>query len=257
MDRVCFFIGNWPIYWYGVLMAAAFMACMLHLTALGRRAGYPPDFGADLTLWLMLAGVLGARLAYVIANAGEFARHPLDIARIDQGGLVFYGGFIGACLVFIGFARRHRQPLWGLADYAVTALPLGHAIGRLGCFLNGCCFGAASDVPWAVWVEGARRHPTPLYETGWNLIVYAVLLTAYFRRPRPGRVFALYLLVYPVGRFLMEGVRGDERLRWLGLTVAQEVSVALILTGLALWRLLPKADSARDSIESRAVNVER
>ncbi len=235
MDPVAFTIGSRPIYWYGVLVATAFIATVAHWNILARKEGRPAGFGSDLGFWIMLSGILGARVAYVLANPALFFPDVLEIIRIDKGGLVFYGGFIGACIALAVFARRHKLGLWSMADFAITGVPLGHAIGRIGCFLNGCCYGSPTSLPWCVEAHDACRHPTQLYEAAFNLAVYGLLLWFYPRRRKDGTVFALYLIAYPLGRFLLEFLRGDERLHWLGFNMAQEISVVLVIAGAALW----------------------
>jgi phosphatidylglycerol---prolipoprotein diacylglyceryl transferase len=236
---VCFHIGSRPIYWYGVLMAAAFLTGIAHWRRLGRRQGRDSAFVTDLAFWIMIGGILGARAVYVLENLGEYLKEPLTILRVDQGGLTYYGGFLGSGLAIALFARRHHEPLDALLDFVITAVPLGHALGRVGCFLNGCCFGRPSDLPWAVAMEGARRHPVQLYEAAVNLLLYGVLTAFALRRPPPGRVLALYLLTYGPARFVLERFRGDEQLMTLGLSSAQWVSLVLAAVGLALWHRAP------------------
>ncbi len=235
MNPVCFTLFGRPIYWYGILAAAAFIAGVTHLNLLAKKEGRPAGFGSEIGFWLMLAGIAGARVAYVLANLRLYTTHPLDVVRVDQGGLVFYGGLIGAALALLVIARVRREPFLKLTDFTLTALPLSHAIGRVGCFLNGCCYGRPWDGPWSVYVEGARRHPTQLYETAVNLALYGILLALYRRRRVDGRISALYAMAYAAGRFLLEFVRGDERLKWLGLNVAQITSAGLFLLGFAVW----------------------
>jgi phosphatidylglycerol:prolipoprotein diacylglycerol transferase len=248
MSSVCFYILGRPIYWYGVMIAAAFLACITHLSALGRREGRSYAFVSDLAFWIMVSGIVGARIAYVLANLNYFIKDPVLIVRVDQGGLIYYGGFIGATLAAVIYARVKHAPLRPFADFIITALPLGQAIGRIGCFLNGCCYGVPGTRPWCVGVNGVERHPTPLYETVFCLALYGILLWYYRRRPRSGRVFALYLILYPLGRFLLEFWRGDERLHWLGMNVAQELSLVLLAAGILAWLLLPKE---RQNVECR------
>ncbi len=239
MDSVCFHLFGRPVYWYGLFVAAAFLAGILHLTLLARRERRPAAFVSDLGFWIMVAGILGARLAYVLANPGLYRENAWLILRIDQGGLIFYGGLVGAALAVCAFAHRRRLPLAELADFVITALPLGQAIGRIGCFVNPCCYGKPGGWPWCVTMADAVRHPTQLYESAACLAIYGLLLLAY-RRPkrRPGSIMALYLVLYPAARFILEFWRGDERLRWGCLTAAQAVSLALAAAGLLmLWGL--------------------
>jgi phosphatidylglycerol:prolipoprotein diacylglycerol transferase len=250
MNPVCFHIGPKPIYWYGVMVALAFLATVTHWNALARRDHRPVGFGSEIAFWIMLSGILGARIAYILANLDYYLASPAEIIRLDRGGLIYYGGFIGATLALIVFARRHKEPVLSLADFCVTGLPLGHAIGRIGCFLNGCCYGLPTTsflgIHYPANSDACLRYgdvavlPVQLFESAINLVLYAVLLYAYPRRKKHGSVLALYLLTYPIARFLLEFLRGDERLHWIGLNAAQVVSVVLFASGVGLWAVLRK-----------------
>lgn len=240
MDPICFYIGSRPIYWYGIMVALGFMAAVAHLTILGIREGRSPAFGSDLAFWLMLAGIIGARLAYVGANFDYYRQDPWAIIRVDQGGLIYYGGFIGAFIAGIIFARYKQLNILALADYVIPALPLGHAFGRIGCLLNGCCYGKISTLPGSVWQHEASRHPVQLYEAVFNLVIYALLILAYRRRKRNGEVLAIYCMIYPLGRFLLEFLRGDERLGWHGFSYAQIISLGFVAAGLTIWLAVSK-----------------
>jgi phosphatidylglycerol:prolipoprotein diacylglycerol transferase len=209
----------------------------------------------------MAAGIVGARLAYVASDPADYLTNPLKILRVDEGGLVFYGGFVGAAAAVILFARRRRADILALGDLAVTALPLGHAMGRIGCFLNGCCYGrqAADGWGWAVtyprdslaWyrhcqdglISGLTSSrslpvlPVQLYEAGFNLALFLVLVRAFRLRLPPGRVAALYFLMYPPVRFALERLRGDARIRLAGMTLAQLTSLGLFAAGLVIMLL--------------------
>ncbi|MBN1557117.1 MAG: prolipoprotein diacylglyceryl transferase, partial [Lentisphaerae bacterium] len=179
----------------------------------------------------------------------------LTVFFLHRGGLVYYGGFIGAAVGVWLFARAHAMPVLGLYDFVVTSVPLAHAFGRVGCLLNGCCFGRpwsgplairypAESLPWWRHLEdglidaGAARsaavHPVPLYETAFNLLLYAGLVVLYRRRPRAGVTAACYLLAYPAWRFGIEFLRGDPRLMLGPLTVSQATSLALLGVGTAV-----------------------
>jgi len=240
MNQVCFHIGPRPIYWYGVMMALACAAGMAHWAVLGRRRGRDAAYASDLVLWIVVGGILGARVAYVAANLEEYREHPAALFRLDQGGLVFYGGVAGGALAMAALARVRREPLLRLGDFVATALPLGHALGRVGCFLNHCCFGREAAPPWGVALYGTAELPVPLYEAAANLVLYGVLLRQWRRHEerRPGRVVALYLLVYPVVRFFLEFLRGDPRLMWGPFTVAQALSLGLFACGAVMWIVL-------------------
>jgi phosphatidylglycerol---prolipoprotein diacylglyceryl transferase len=218
------------------MMALAFMAGIVHWTALGRREQRPAAQAADLAFWIMISGIVGARVAYVLSDLDYFRAAPWLVFRVDQGGLIYYGGFIGAVLTLAFFAQSHHERLAAFGDFVITALPLGHALGRIGCFLNGCCYGRPAPAGWRLWTGGLDRVPVQLYEAVFNLAVYALLTWFYVRRRRgrQGMVLALYLLTYPVGRFLLEFLRGDDRLRWGAFTAAQAISLSLFAIGFAV-----------------------
>lgn len=265
MHPICFEVGRFPIHCFGVLMALGFLAGLLNWTWLGRKEGRTFNDCSDLLFWIMVAGVLGARGAYVLSELESFLAEPATIVRIDQGGLVFYGGLLGALLAIVIFARTHREPVWSLLDFVVTSVPLAHAFGRIGCFLNGCCFGTLSNAWCAVrypagsaawwahvqnsWIQivgpesrvpSLPVHPVQLYEAAFNLAVYGLLLSIYKRRRHSGVVAGAYLVAYPVGRFCLEFLRGDERLLRgaTHLSAAQFTSIGLFLIGcvLLVWR---------------------
>lgn len=246
---ICFHIGAKAIYWYGVLGALAFLAASAHWSLLARWKGWSPSRGSDLAIWLVLGGLLGARLNYVAANLQYYLEDPWEMLRIDHGGLIFYGGIVGGFVMVLILSRRWQMPVLELTDFTLTGLPLAHAIGRIGCFLNGCCYGSVARLPWAIWMQGAYRHPTQLYESLANIMIYLLLLRLYLRRPSRGLPTAAYLLAYPPIRFLLEFIRGDERMRAGPLTVAQWISLFLVASGLVvLFRVWRRSGS--DSVKA-------
>jgi phosphatidylglycerol:prolipoprotein diacylglycerol transferase len=236
MDPVFITVYGRPIYWYGVMTALGFLAAVAHWAWLGRRQGRPSELASELGIWVMVGGILGARLLYVATNMEFYAAHPLDILRIDKGGQVWYGGFVGGTLGILLLARLRKEPLAAFADFVVTGVPLGHAIGRIGCFLNGCCYGKACDLPWAVTVDGIPSHPAPLYAVAANLLIYGILVRWILHpRHRPGSVVALYLTLYPLWRLLLQQVRADYPAVWLGLDAAQWTSIWILAAAAVLW----------------------
>jgi phosphatidylglycerol:prolipoprotein diacylglycerol transferase len=239
MHPICFHIGSFPIHWYGVMVAAGFLSTILYWSLAGRKESYPTGFASDMALWIIIAGIIGARIAYVLANLPYFLDEPMMIWRIDLGGLIYYGGFIGGIAGVVLFARFHRIPKWRLGDFVISGIPLGHAFGRIGCFLNGCCYGTPCTLPWAVSMHDAVRHPTQLYEVIFNFALFAGLAWFYQRCRKHGRVLALYLLLYPAWRFCIEFLRGDPRLLLAGLSIAQWISLGLFTLGILFWTKPP------------------
>jgi len=251
MHPILFNLFGKDIYTYGIMAALGFLCSILTWVWMSRHEQHAPGFAADLGFWLMTSGIVGSRLAYVIANWAYYRTAPLEIFRIDQGGLIFYGGLILASIALIVFARRHKIPLWHMADFAIPGLAIGHALGRVGCFLNGCCYGRpAGDSACGVvyppicepgrLFEGIPLYPVQIIESACLIVIWLALLFAYSRRKRDGVVFALYLMLYPPCRFFLETMRGDERQGWFQLDVAQATSIALFLAGVALFIFLPK-----------------
>lgn len=248
-------IGPFSIHSYGVMMALGFLAGLGNWILLGRREGRSAQFCTDLMFWIMVSGILGARLAYIVENWSVYMADPFSIIRVDQGGLIFYGGFVASTVAVVIFGRRHQVPLARLFDFVVTSVPLAHALGRIGCFLNGCCFGSCTataphvqfpqhSIPWysqireglidnsAVWSKPV--HPVQLYEAAFNFLVYGVIVWLFRRRLRPGMVTAVYLVLYSIGRFSLEFMRGDraDRLAVQQLSIGQFVSLLVLLAGL-------------------------
>lgn len=257
MKQVAFSLLGFDFYWYGVLLAAAFIAGLMNATWLGRRTGRPFPLFSDLLFWVVVGGIVGARLTYVAANWNEFSPNLLMILNLRGGGLVFYGGLVGAIAAYLLFVRHYKERVWALGDIAITSLPLGHALGRVGCFMQGCCHGTPSESAFRVlyppdspvWSSQVHAgliertspaclpvHPVQLYETAANFLVW-IALVVFLRRPhREGRIVALYMMLYALVRFSMEFFRGDERLRTMAhLSLAQLTSVALFVVGLIIW----------------------
>lgn len=257
MEQVAFTFLGIDFFWYGVFLASAFIAGLLNATWLGKRTGRTFPLFSDLLFWVVVGGIAGARLAYVAANLPDFWHNPLRILNLRSGGLVFYGGFAGATAAFLLFVRRRREDAWSLGDISATSLALGHALGRVGCFMQGCCHGTPTASPLGVlyppgsaaWHDQVQAgliqdtspsclpvHPVQLYESAANLVIWAILALAYRRPHRDGRVIALYILSYSTVRFCTEFLRGDERIRWLlNLSLAQVSSMVLFAVGVAVW----------------------
>lgn len=240
------------MHWYGVLMAAGFMA---GLWTAGRRAplgGLSPEKVGDVGPWMIVGGVIGARILYVATYwKDSFAGKPwTEVFMIQRGGLVFYGGLIGASLAVILYCRLRRVPLWKLADVLSPSIALGYVFGRLGCFMNGCCFGRACSLPWAVnapatdlFAPGTRIHPTQVYDSLLNLGLYLGLAWLYRRKKFDGQVFAVYLVCYAFTRSFVEFFRGDYNDAHTHgfFTPAQLVSAGILVAGVGLAVLLRRS----------------
>ncbi len=207
----------------------------------------------------MVGGIIGARLAYVITYwKDEFAGQPLsEIFAIWHGGLVFYGGFIGATVAAMIYLRWKKLPLWKIADVLAPSIALGSVFGRTGCLLNGCCYGRASDLPWAISFPADNPlhppttpvHPTEIYDALLNLGLYFFLAWLFRRKKFDGQIFATFLLCYAVTRSFVEYFRGDytDLHYHFGLTPAQWISVPIFVAGLALAAILSRRNPPKQN----------
>jgi len=239
------------------MIALAFLAGLWTATLRARREKIPGETIADVTLWLMVGGIIGARIVYVATYwREEFAEQPLtEIFMIQHGGLVYYGGLVGAMIAGMIYIRWKKLPLWKIADVLAPSCALGNVFGRIGCLLNGCCYGRACSLPWAISFPADNPlkpptypvHPTQIYDALLNFGVYLFLAWLFRRKKFDGQIFATYLLCYAVTRSFVEYFRGDyTNLHYhLGLTPAQWISVPIFVTGLALAAILSPRNEAK------------
>ncbi|HXT12812.1 MAG TPA: prolipoprotein diacylglyceryl transferase [Candidatus Angelobacter sp.] len=251
MHPIAFNLGPLTIHSYGVMMALAFIAGLWTASRRGVHDGIAPDKIFDIGPWIVGGTILGARVLYVTTYWHDsFAGRPWwSMFAIWEGGLVFYGGLIGASLAAILYARVKKISIWKLADVLAPSIALGYVFGRIGCFLNGCCYGRACSLPWAVTypvgnLNGAPTfpvHPTQIYDSLLSLLLYLGLAWLYRRKKFDGQVFAAYLLCYAVTRSIVESFRGDyppDHIHVLHLTPGQLVSIGIFATGVAMWAVL-------------------
>jgi phosphatidylglycerol:prolipoprotein diacylglycerol transferase len=243
------------IHSYGVMIFVACAAALVMAVWRARREKVDPNAVYELATWLFLGGVIGARAFYFVQHP-EALHEPSDLFRTWQGGNVFYGCILGGLTGSILYWLRRPFPFWRMADAVAPAVAIGAAMGRIGCFLNGCCHGAVCDLPWAVrfpagshaWARQVNDglistearmslpvHPTQLYSAVAGFAVVGFLLL-YARRDRsPGRVMALLMIAYSVTRWPIEALRSDEPAVFAGMTWSQNISAVLIAGGLAVW----------------------
>jgi phosphatidylglycerol:prolipoprotein diacylglycerol transferase len=244
--------GALTVTWYGVMVALAFVAGLWTASRRAPSGGFSPESILDLGPWIIVGAILGARALYVITFWREqFSEAPFfEVFRVWRGGLVFYGGFAGAVVTCIVWARLKSVAVWNLGDVLAPSIALGYAFGRMGCLLNGCCYGKACALPWAIHFpigheSGAEAvHPTQVYDALAALAFYAFLAWRFRRRTFPGQVFVTYLWGYAILRFSVEFLRGDypPEQHYLGgwATPAQVASLLILLAGVLLWFLLPR-----------------
>jgi phosphatidylglycerol---prolipoprotein diacylglyceryl transferase len=258
-----------PVFGYGLMLFVSFLASMNLAAWRARREKIDPEIIYDLAFWVFLGGLLGARAFYVWEYWGVRIHSVWDIFKLWEGGIVFYGSVVGGTAGFFLYRAIRPFPLGPVLDVLAPSIALGIAIGRIGCFLNGCCYGDLCDpakVPWAVtfprdsapWIDQVKHglipltayrslpvHPTQLYSAIDGLILM-VLLSAYFPlRKRDGEVMALLMMTYPVSRFVIERLRNDEPAVFAGLTISQNISIVLFVCGAIYWLSLRRRPPSR------------
>ena len=253
-----FSLGPVTVYTYGVMLAASYLLGLRFAIARARKWKLDADRVLDLGIYIIIAGLIGAKLLLIVTDYDQFRASPADLLSLARSGGVFYGGLITAVAVAFWYIHRHGMPFWTTCDAFAPAIALGHVTGRLGCFAAGCCYGKATSVPWAVVFTnpiaaanvgtplGIPLHPTQLYESGAELLILIVLLATERRGRRfAGRTFWLYMILYAVSRYVIEFFRGDPRGVVFGMSTSQFISLLLgpLAIAMLIWlrRTTPEA----------------
>lgn len=253
--------GPFSLHMYGILLVTALLAALWLSGVLARKEGLDPQKVQDLGIASIIAGLLGAKLLLVIVDFDQYRASPRALLDVLQSGGVFYGGLLGGIPVAWWYIKRHGLPLFNTLDLLAPAVALGQAIGRVGCFAAGCCYGAPSTVPWSVIFTsddahalvgvplGIPLHPSQLYESFGTLVLMFVLLAVLKRRKFHGQVLCVYLLGYAVLRFTLEFFRGDVARGTVfggALSTSQFIAIVVVFLTLAALPLLArqKAESA-------------
>lgn len=252
MNPIAFTIFGLDIRWYGIFIALAMLIASTFVLRKGKKMGLKEDDLLDLVIWVLPSAIVGARLYYVLFfDLGYYLGEPLEIFNLRAGGLAIHGGVIGGVLAGYFVTKRKQMPFIPLADVVAPVLILGQAIGRWGNFFNGEAHGGPTDLPWGIMVDGVKVHPTFLYESIWNFLVFLLLLRLLNKRHFDGQVASLYLILYSLARFFIEGLRTDS-LMFGPFRVAQLISVALILLGIFLYQWGKKRDAQKVSHYNRS-----
>lgn len=224
LNRVAFHIGSWPVYWYGIIIAAGFLLAVLYCCHAAKRFGIKQDDIIDMLFFAVPLSIVGARLYYILFYLDLYRREDgsLDfgaMVRIWDGGLAIYGGVIMAVVVLLVFCKVRQIRFLAFADLGVFGMLIGQMIGRWGNFVNIEAYGGPTELPWRMgiyaYVDGVRQymevHPTFLYESLWNLLGFALLVQIARRwRKFDGQMFLSYFAWYGVGRGFIEGLRTDS-----------------------------------------------
>ncbi|MEW6724856.1 MAG: prolipoprotein diacylglyceryl transferase [Bacillota bacterium] len=204
MKPVLFELGPLTVYSWGFAYVLAFLVAGYLAYQRAQRTGINPDAVLDLVLLISLAALLGSRVLYVALDWKYYQQTPWQVLAIWEGGLSFYGGLIAGILAGWGYAAYRRLPFTRLADLVAPLIAMGYAIVRVGCFLNGCCYGHPTDLPIGVNFFDVPRHPTQLYAAAAGLVIYFVLVRLERNKPYHGYIFLMFLGLYSLYRFLIE-----------------------------------------------------
>ncbi len=259
-----FEFGWFTVYSYGLLLALAYLLGLQMALVRARRRGLDSTRIMDLGIWIIISALIGAKLMLLVVDWDYFSRNPRELLSLAQSGGVFYGGLILALVVALWYMWRHGMQVWAVCDVFAPGIALGHVIGRVGCFLAGCCYGRPTDVAWAVRFTDPFAaanvgtplhidlHPTQLYEAGAELIILVLLLrTERLGKPFPGRTFWIYMFVYGVSRFIIEFYRGDPRGMVGAFSTSQFVSMLIVPLSILMLVLLSRRFSPDSKTSAR------
>jgi len=207
------------IYSYGAMIVLAFFVSTYLAQLKAKKSGLSPDLIINLSLLILFAGIIGARLLYIAINIRDYIENPLEVLMLWHGGLAYYGGAIAALTAGIIYIKRKKISVFVIGDIIAPYAALGQAIGRIGCFLNGCCYGKPM-------VSGAL-YPTQIYSSISLFFLFLFLIFLQKRKLAAGTVLISYGLFYSVGRFMMEFLRGDNTVFILGMTFSQFVGAVI------------------------------
>lgn len=241
MRPILFHIGSLPVFAWGFMFMIAVALATYLILRRARREGLNPDHLLDLIIFVIIGGIVGARLFYVIFyEPMTYINEPLRIFMLQQGGMVFHGGLLGGVIGALLVIRKHRLPVWQVADLMAPYLALGYGIVRIGCFLNGDSYGLPTDLPVGVvfpGVDDLPRHPTQLYASAAGFLMFGILLRLRDRRVFSGQLFVQFLFLYVTYRTLVEMLR--DNLRVLGpVTIAQLINAVILVIAFVLYRYL-------------------
>ncbi|MBM7855393.1 phosphatidylglycerol:prolipoprotein diacylglycerol transferase [Desulfohalotomaculum tongense] len=243
IDPIAFTIGPIKVHWYGIIMASAFLVGMYLAYRRAEQTNIHPEHIINMITLIIPAAIVGARLYYVIFEWQRYADNPWETLAVWHGGLAIHGGLIGGILAGYFYVRKHKLPVWQIADICAPSVIIGQAIGRWGNFINQEAHGGPVSLQFIskfpefiknqMFIDGRYYHPTFLYESLWDFSVFVFLFLYWKKKRFEGEIALLYLVLYSLGRYFIEAMRTDSLM--LGpFRVAQLVSLFLIVTGTAV-----------------------
>lgn len=248
MHPVLFKAGHISVYSYGLMIALGFSVALLLLILRRREAGLCRDELVDLGICILLGGIIGARLLHVAVNFDYYRYAPLEIIMIQRGGLAYQGGLAGGLLAAYLYLRKKQISFLKTADFVLPYAALAQSLGRLGCFLNGCCYGVRTASFWGVKFPALSYyvHPTQLYYSLSLIVIFILLNLIYSRKKFNGQILCLYFLFYGLMRLSIDFLRGDLKAVFFGFSLTQLIATGMAVLALAfyaylyvLWRKRP------------------
>jgi len=237
-----FSIGPFTLHTYGLLVATGFLIGLLVTVKIGKSAGIKPQQTMDMGFLIILAAIIGSRVMYVLMNASYYIERPMDMFKLWQGGLVFSGGIICVVLTVIWYTKKHHLSFWKVADLWAPAMAIGQGIGRIGCFMAGCCYGRPSGSNWGVVFTDPHAlaplnislYPTQIYSSLSGFVIFFVLILMHSRKKFEGQVFLWLLVLHSTARLFVERLRGDDRGILLGgdMTITQLVTLLILIAAI-------------------------
>jgi len=243
MYRTLFQIGPFTLYSYGLLVAVAFLLSTFLILRDSAKFGISRNCVFDCLIAVLIGGLIGGRLLFVLINWQQYSLYPLRAFMLREGGMAFHGALGMAVLAGIVVCRLKKISFWKMSDLVAPYIALGQAIGRIGCFLNGCCYGRVITGGVAVTYPGeaVMRMPVQVYSSLLLLLIFILLMILREKRPFDGAVLGGYIILYAIMRFFIEFYRGDNPAVFFGLTLSQLISTGMLACGVVAWMILRKS----------------
>ena len=248
-----FSIGPLTLHTYGLLIAIGFIVGLVIAIKTGRRHGIDSQQIMDLSFLLIISGIIGSRIVYILMNISYYIANPLDMFKLWHGGLVFSGGLLAAIIACYLYIRRHKLDILLIGDIFAPSVAIGQAIGRIGCFMAGCCYGKPTSVTWGVIFTDPDSiaplniplHPTQLYDAISNFIIFIIIMIVSPWKKFNGQVIIWFLILHSTARLFIERFRGDDRgiIPLTGWTMTQFIAILILLSAIcALFYLRSRHD---------------